>query len=365
MRSGRRRWASSERPLGPPKDGWCTSEDLYRAIVTGKPYAIRGLVAFGTNLLVAHADPAAGMRALRKLEFHVHADIFPNPSAEYADILLPVNTPWEREALRVGFEITQAANGRVQLRPPAVASRGESRDDGWIAFALAERLGLGHLFWNGDRDAGYREWLAPSGIELDALRTRPQGIDVALEAPYGKHECDGFPTPSGRVEIWSETFRAHGHSALPDFEPPAVGPLARPDLAARYPLVLTTAKPHMFCHGQHRNLPRLRKLQPHPGIEMHPDTAAARAIADGDWVDIETPSGRIRARASLKPTLAPDVVAAQHGWWQACRELDLPGFPLLGDGAANLNSAVGAEHADPVSGSTPLRSYLCEVRRSG
>ena len=181
----------------------------------------------------------------------------------------------------------------------------------------------------------------------------------------GKHERDGFPTPSGRVEIWSETFRAHGHSALPDFEPPAVGPLARPDLAARYPLVLTTAKPHMFCHGQHRNLPRLRKLQPHPGIEMHPDTAAARAIADGDWVDIETPSGRIRARASLKPTLAPDVVAAQHGWWQACRELALPGFPLLGDGAANLNSAVGAEHADPVSGSTALRSYLCEVRRSG
>ena len=63
--------------------------------------------------------------------------------------------------------------------------------------------------------------------------------------------------------------------------------------------------------------------------------------------------------------LAPDVVAAQHGSWQACRELDLPGLQLLGDAAANLHSAVGAQHADPVSGSTPLRSYLCEVRRSG
>ena len=98
---------------------------------------------------------------------------------------------------------------------------------------------------------------------------------------------------------------------------------------------------------------------------MHPDTAAERAIAEGDWVDIETPAGRIRARASLKPALAPDVVAAQHGWWQACRELGLPDYPLTGNGAANLNSAVGAEHSDPVSGSTPLRSYLCEVRRSG
>ena len=355
----------AQRPLGPPKDGWCTAEDLYRAVVDGRPYPVRGLLTFGANLLVSKADTAAGIRAIEKLEFHVHADIFPNPTAEYADILLPVNTPWEREVLRVGFEITQAANGRVQLRPPAVASRGESRDDGWIAFALAERLGLGDLFWNGDRDAGYREWLAPSGIGLDTLRARPEGVDVALEAPYGKHERDGFPTPSGRVEIWSETFRAHGQPALPAFEPPAVGPRTRPDLAERYPLVLTTAKAHMYCHGQHRNLPRLRKLQPHPRVEMHPDTASVRAIAEGDWVDIETPAGRIRARASLKPTLAPDVVAAQHGWWQACRELDLPGYPLLGERAANLNSAIRGEHADPVSGSTPLRSYLCEVRRSG
>ena len=354
-----------ERPLGPPRDGWCTSEDLYRAIRTGRPYPVRALLTFGANLLISHADTTAGMRALEKLDFHMHADIFPNPTAEYADILLPVNTPWEREALRVGFEITQAANGRVQLRQPVVASRGESRDDGWIAFALAERLGLGSHFWNGDRDAGYREWLAPSGISLDTLRAHPKGVDVELEAPYGKHERDGFPTPSGHVEIWSETFRTHGYPALPVFEPPATDPRSRPDLASRYPLVLTTAKTHLFCHGQHRNLPRLRKLQPYPKVEIHPDTAAARAIAEGDWVEIETPAGRVRARASLKPALAPDVVAAQHGWWQACRELDLPGFPVRGESTANLNAAIGAEHADPVSGSTPHRSYLCEVRRSG
>ena len=189
-----------------------------------------------------------------------------------------------------------------------VASRGESRDDGWIAFALAERLGLGNRFWNGDRDAGYRQWLEPSGIGLDALRARPEGIDVALEAPYGKHERDGYPTSSGRVEIWSETFRAQGQPTLPAFEPPAFGPDTRPDLAGRYPLVLTTAKSHLFCHGQHRNLPRLRKRQPHPRVEMHLDTAAARAIAEGDWVEIETPAGRVRARAraSLKAALATD-----------------------------------------------------------
>ena len=214
----------AERPLGPPKDGWCTSEDLYRAIVTGRPYPIRGLVAFGTNLLVSHAGTAAGMRALEKLDFHVHADIFPNPSAEYADILLPVNTPWEREALRVGFEITQAANGRVQLRPPAVTSRGESRDDGWIAFALAERLGLGHLFWNGDRDAGYREWLAPSGIALDALRNRNPRVSTwrskrRTESTSGRASrprpaaSRSGPRPSARTATRIARLRAAGSRA--------------------------------------------------------------------------------------------------------------------------------------------------------
>ncbi len=100
-------------------------------------------------------------------------------------------------------------------------------------------------------------------------------------------------------------------------------------------------------------------------IQLHPEDAADLGIAEGDWVEIETPAGRVRARASLKSALAPDVVAAQHGWWQACRELGLPGYPVHGEATANLNAAVGTEHADPVSGSLPLRSYLCEVRRCG
>ena len=46
----------TERPLGPPKDGWITSDDLYRAILEQRPYAVRGLVNFGANLLRSHAD---------------------------------------------------------------------------------------------------------------------------------------------------------------------------------------------------------------------------------------------------------------------------------------------------------------------
>ena len=354
------------RPLGPARHGWVTSDDFYRAVIDGEPYPVRGLLSFGRNFPIAYSDVARGTRALEKLEFYAHVDMFLNPSAAYADIVLPASSPWEREALRIGFDTDQAANGHVQLRPPAVSPRGEARDDGWIVFELADRLGLEAHFWQGDRDAGYREMLAPSGIDLEQLRAHPEGIRVPLATRYRRYESNGgFETPSRRVEIWSETFRVNGYAPLPDYVEPAMSPVSRPDLKARFPLVLTSAKPHQYCHGQHRNLPRLRKLLPDPRVEIHPDTARVRSIGDGDWVEIATPSGRVRARAMLKASLAPDVVAAQHGWWQACEALGLPGYPVAGEGSANFNALIGGEHTDPVSGSMPHRSYICEVTPLG
>ena len=52
-------------------------------------------------------------------------------------------------------------------------------------------------------------------------------------------------------------------------------------------------------------------------VELHPETAAARGIAAGDWVAIETPEGSVRARARFNAGLDPRVVCGQHGWWQA------------------------------------------------
>ena len=100
----------------------------------------------------------------------------------------------------------------------------------------------------------------------------------------GEGNARGFATPSRKVELWSETFLDHGYAALPDFVEPQIGPVARPELAARFPLVLTCAKPTLFCQSQHRAVPSLRKRAPYPEIELHPDTAAARGITAGSWV---------------------------------------------------------------------------------
>ena len=154
----------------------------------------------------------------------------------------------------------------------------------------------------------------------------------------------------------------HGYPPLPAFREPAMSPRARPDLAARYPLVLTCAKSTWYCESQQRALPSLRRRAPDPVLEIHPDTARTRRIADGDWVWIESPGGVVRARAKLDGNLDPGVVCGQHGWWQACEEIGAPGYPPFGADSANLNLIFRHQPADEVSGSVALRSWLCEVR---
>ncbi len=357
----------ADRPLGPERHGWITTDDLYRAILDREPYAVRGMVSFGTNILVSHADAARGLRALKALDFAVHVDMFMTPSAALADIVLPVNTPWEREGLSTNFGVGADATSFAQLRPPVIASRGESKSDLWIAFELAKRLGLSKQFWEGDIDASYRALLAPSGLSLEALRQSPSGVRVPLETRYRKYAgngvaAPGFATPSRKVEIFSEQLQAVDEPPLPAYAEPAVGPLSRPDLADAFPLVLTSAKSLHYCHSQHRALPSLRKREPDPVVELHPSAAAERGIADGDWIRLTTPDGTMRARAKLRDSLDRRVVSATHGWWQACTALGMPGYDATGPDGANLNGVIGNAATDPISGSVPHRSYLCEVR---
>jgi anaerobic selenocysteine-containing dehydrogenase len=359
----------AERPLGPARSGHVGTRDLYRAILEGSPYPVRAVIGFGANMLLAHADGRYGYEALKALEFYAHADLFMNPTAELADVVLPVASAFEREGLKLGFEVSPEAHSWIQLRPAVVPPRGQARPDTDIVFDLAGRLRLAAQFWNGDIDAAYRHQLAPTGVTLEQLRAAPGGVRAPVQTRHVKHAepaADGAPrgfaTPSRRVELYSQTFLEHGYAPLPEFSEPAVGPVARPDLAARFPLILTSAKSSVYCQTQHHALPSLRRRAPDPEVALHPSAAQARGIGDGDWVSIESPEGRVRARARLRADLDPRVVVGEHGFWQGCAELGAPGYDPFGPTGANFNLLIGTDVRDPISGTASHRSYLCEIR---
>jgi anaerobic selenocysteine-containing dehydrogenase len=345
--------------LGPGRNNWIGSDVLYDAILGGDPYSIRGLFSFGRNFLVNHANGDRGAKALAKLDFHVHSDLMMTPTAAFADIFLPINTPWEREGLRVGFEGSQAAENLVQLRQAVIPSAGDSRSDAYVVFELAKRLGFGNLFWNGDINAGLKAILEPIDLTLDDLRARPGGVSMAGEPHYFRYRREGFKTRTGKIEIFSEVFGEAGEHPLPRFVEPAVSPYRAGTV--EYPLVLTCAKVVHYCHGQHRHIPSLRRRSPEPEVSMHPDAARERGIDAGDWVEIRTKEGRARMRARFDASLDQRVVSAQYGWWQGNDELGMPAFDPHADTGANFNRLVSDQHADPISGSVGLRSSVCEI----
>jgi len=358
-----------ERSLGPESIfGWITTDALYKGILERKPYGVNAYVSFGVNVLVSHADGERGAKALDALEFMVHADPFMTPTATHADIFLPVNTPWERDGLRCNFHVDQRASAYLQYREPVIDSLGESRSDAWIAFQLADRLGFGSAFWDGDIDQGYEEMLEPSGVDLATLRANPRGVELPLQTRYRKYAeingdgAVGFATPSRRVELYSETLLQHGHAPLPEYVEPAMGPVARPDLIESFPLILTDAKSPNYIHSQYRHVARLRRNEREPRLDVHPETAEARGISDGDWVRLSTPHARARMRVRLSASLDPRVVRARAGWWQDCEPLDADGYDAENDGGANLNRTIGNADYDPIGGCVPHKSYLCDIK---
>lgn len=133
-------------------------------------------------------------------------------------------TSWEREGLRPGFDASLEGLRRVQLRPAVVDPVGEARGDTEIVLALAERLGLSAQMFDGDVDAGHAHILAPTGLTPQALRAAPEGVTLPDSVRLRPFDPDGFPTPSKRLEIFSERLAEAGYDALPcalGYRPPA------------------------------------------------------------------------------------------------------------------------------------------------
>ncbi|MBM4297413.1 MAG: molybdopterin oxidoreductase, partial [Deltaproteobacteria bacterium] len=162
--------------------------------------------------------------------------------------------------------------------------------------------------------------------------------------------------------LYCHPFAANGIPAMPEYVEPALSPISRPDIAADFPLVLTNAKNTNFVHSQHRALASVRKTLPEPCADLHPETALRYGIRNKEWMIVESPKGAIKVKARVTTNIVAGAVCIQHGWWQGCKELELPGYNPFEVNGANAAMLIGTDQADPVSGSLPHRSYLCRVR---
>jgi anaerobic selenocysteine-containing dehydrogenase len=318
-----------------------------KAVLEDDPYHVEALYVPGAAMLQSYNDSREVRRALAQVGFSAVAELFMTPTAEMADVVLPVASYLEVDSIHL-----------CAIKPcvsviQKVAEVGEAWSDLRIYNELSGRLGFGDEFWSTETAAaGYL--LAPAGLTFDEFRS--VGL-LPAEPLYKAHETDGFDTPSGKVELFSEQLAGWGFDPVPVYHEPPETPFSAPDLAARYPLVLTSQKPQQFLHAAFRQVPALRQAHPDPLVRIHPKTAAALGIAEGDWVWIENERGRVTQRAALSDAVDPRVVVAEPSWWYP-EDAD----ELHGSERSNLN--VLASSDPPYGremGSTMLRGYVCRV----
>jgi anaerobic selenocysteine-containing dehydrogenase len=237
---------------------------------------------------------------------------------------------------------------------------GESRSDLWVGFQLALRLGLDDEFFGGDIEAGWNHMLDPLGITVEQLRAAPRGIVRPINPVAQKYArthggvAEGFPTPSRRVEIYSELLHRDGQPGVPAFAPPVQD-------AEAFPLTLTTARNINFCHSQHRGIASLRKRATAPVAQISSETARAHRLRDGDWIALVTTAGRARFRVKVNAQMHAQTVVAEYGWWQPCEELSLPGYRMFALSGSNYNNLIPRDQFDPVSGAPDMRSIPCRI----
>lgn len=364
-----KRLGFKQRPLGPSGATARTTQgyEVYRAVLEGKPYPVKALVGFGGNLVTSNIPGLPGIEALKKLDFHVQAELFMTPTARFADIVLPVASCWESWHVGVNTD-SLSKNAVLQLRPAVVPPQHESWPDMKIIFKLASRLGLGDKFWDGDAEAAFNHQFAPLHVTVEQLKKSPGGIKLELDMKYRKYRqkdsagnFTGLPTPTKRVELYSITFGEHGYAPLPTWQEPDI--FKREGVAENYPVNLINSKVLEYCHSQHRALPSLRERVPHPYLEINVKKASELGIKDGEWVMVETPYGGVTVQARPTEGIPYNVVCTQNGWWQSCPELGLPGYDPYTSRGANVVLLYSDENMDPISGSLLVKGHPCRVRK--
>jgi len=279
---------------------------------------IQSLFVFGAN--PAAVNPHAGkvVAGLQREDlFTVVHELFMTDTADYADIVLPATSQLEQTDLHKAYGHTWLTYNRPAI-PPLV----EAKSNWAVMRLLAAEMGFDDAWLHQDADEVIAEVLAAtardnphfSGITLDRLQqehTIP--LRIAAEVPFaGGH----FPTPSGRVELYSQTMAGMGLDPLPGW---AGYHDDGGDMNGRFvpeeALNLVSGAAHHFVTSSLANQEALRQREGQPFVEIHPLDAEQRAIADGDMVFVENGRGWCQLLARVTTAVRPGVVAAPKGHW--------------------------------------------------
>ena len=310
---------------------------------------IKALYVYSSNPAAICPNQALVLAGLARDDLFtvVHEQVMTD-TTHYADLVLPATTSMEHEDVYRSF-----GHFYLQLTAPVVPPVGEARSNWEVCGRLARALGVAEDHYARPPAAVIRELLARGddtvrGITYERLRDEGS-VRLNLPRPYMPFAA-GAPTDSGRVELYSERLAARGQPPLPTWTPLREGP-ADAALGGRYPLQCIVPPNRFFLNSSFSQSELLRRRQGVPTVMLAPADAAARGIADGDDVRVESARGTAAFTARVTDATRAGVAVIEGIWWHR--------FHPGGRGVNILTD----DRTTDMGGGPALHSNLVEVTR--
>jgi len=330
----------------------------------------------GGNPFHHHQDLNRLVAAWQKPETVVVHEPWWTPIARHADIVLPVTTALERNDVACS-----SRDGFLLANKQALPAFAEARSDHAILTGLADRFGCSDAFTEG-RDE--MEWLRHL-YDISRQRAAQSGFEMPdfddfwaagrLELPLPEQPkvfLDGFradpkaaplDTPTGKLEIWSDTIAGYGYDDCPG-HPVWQAPYEwlGAEQAARYPLHLVSNQPVTRLHSQldHGPVSRDSKIAGREPMTINPADATARGIADGDVVRVFNDRGACLAGAVVSDAVMPGAIQLPTGAWF---DPATPGVPGGLEKHGNANVLTADRGTSKLAQGPTAHSCLVEVER--
>jgi anaerobic selenocysteine-containing dehydrogenase len=290
--------------LAPPNTRTINILDVSRLILDEKLQPpIRALFIYNHNPLIVHPDQNRMRRALSREDvFTVGIEVAMTDSMAYADVILPACTHFEHPDLYAAY-----GQQYLQRAEAVIAPVGESLPNTEIFRRLAARFGFDDAAFSANDAELMDAALSADDPRMQGQRPSRIPTDRALKMEYGGAEpvlcANVWPrTPSGKIELLSETLGARYGAALPAYRA----------VVSVYPLALITPASDQRITS---TFGALAASDATPVLEMHPEDAASRGLSDGELVKVWNDSGEVWLPLRITAVVRPGVVCSEKGAW--------------------------------------------------
>jgi anaerobic selenocysteine-containing dehydrogenase len=333
----------------PPGTRSVNMNQLGQALTTLTDPPIRALYVYNSNPAAVTSDQRAVRAGLARDDlFTVVHELFPTDTVDFADVVLPATTQFEQ------LDLHTAAGYYLNLNLPATQPKGEARSNHDTFVALAAAMGFQEPCFKDRPEDMVRQAVEDSPywshVTFDKLQADGFARAKTPNVPHVPFAGGQYPTPSGKIELYSEQMARDGYSPVPTYEPLVESIRRDPELAARYPIQLISPASHVLTSSSHAH--QAAAQGDRPWLELSAEDAGERGLSDGDIARVWNDRGACELLVKIVPDLQPGVAVTEKVRW-----------PKLSPDRRNVNFTTAQRLADMGGGAT-YHENLVQVARA-